>query len=217
MKTIKITFLLLLGVGLCAGQNIKNNDMIEKIEKLDSLCRAMSDEYRANVLSSIDRTADPVTRDWFSEYLYWEYNNTETPHITISEKQLDKGKLVRIAEGMFQWKRVKEFDVGDEYNQPTEMNETEYFFLNSELVKISIYKGHTDYNAMPRNYWVVVRQVDLMYQKGKLANKKAYYHVWGSITQYNDEVAEQYMEEWNVGEDMPLQKAGMIYEKLIRK
>jgi hypothetical protein len=216
MKTKKITIILLLCGISCAGQEVDNNmsNMKKETEKIDNLCKVMSDECRIEILNKVDGSLPYLGRHWFTDYLYWLYDSTRNIGITVSEKQINEGRLLRIAEGKIRWELVEAF-FGEEYDKPTEMTETEYFFLNNELVKISISKGHTDYNAIPSNYWIVIRQLDLSYQKDTLANKKAFWHVWGSVTEYNEEVAERYMKEWNVSEDTLLKKGGELLEKMI--
>jgi len=197
---------------ISSGQNRPKKENLP-INYLDSLCQIMSDEHRVNTARDIvGNENNEIPRDWYSQYLYKTYYSAETQRINVSEKQFKEGKVLRIAEGTLRWERVKEFGFGDEYNNPTEMSETEYFFLNNELLKISISKGHTDYNARPSYYGVVIRQLDLLCEKSKIVNRKAYWY-----SQLCDECVELYMREFDINENVLIQKAHTFYEKLTSK
>jgi hypothetical protein len=180
---------------------------------LDSLCLAMSKECRAAIVNNIDDNACNLTvNHWFTKYLYWTtYDTTGTPRMNISEKRLKEGVLLRITEGKF---RIEEKDGrGKTYNCPTEMSETEYFFLNNELIKISIVKGYTDYNAIPSNYWIGIRQLDLLCQESKIVKRKAYSY-FGDIIPYKpleEELVELYIKDFDINEEALIQKARKLY------
>jgi hypothetical protein len=172
----------------------------------------MSDECRAKSYIYGDNS-DGIAGHWFTEYLYKAYGAEGIPDVKVSEKQLKKGVLLRIAEGTF---RVEEKSWGQTYNCPTEMNEIEYFFLNNKLVKISIAKGYTDYNSSPALYWINIRQLDLLYQKNEIVNRKAYWYS-GDRQQLDDEWVEQYMRDLDINENVLIQKAYTLYKELKKK
>jgi hypothetical protein len=172
---------------------------------LDSLCVAMSDECRGVSMNTASYISESFS-DWFPKYLKETYDTVGTPHINVSEKQLTEGTLRRIAEGKI---RIEErADFSRTYNYPAEMSETEYFFLNNELVKISVAKGHTDYNFIPSAYWIMVFQLDLLCQKNEIVNRKAY---WCSgdknRTQVEVEKFEYYIRDLDINENALIQKA----------
>lgn len=214
MKMTKITIIILICSISCAGQNM-DNKMKEEIKKIDSLCKAMSDEYKIEITNKIEESVLEQNKGWFPTYLSQLYDTIPNSNIYVSEKQVSEGKLLRIAEGNIRWEWAKAYF--DEYLKPTEMNETEYFFLDNELVKISLFQGFPDYNAIPANYWIVMRQVDLLYQKDILVSKNAFRHVWGSVTEYDEAAAERLMKEWNVSEEMLLQKAEELLKRMINR
>ena len=194
----------------CAQNGLKSN--ISQIDYLDTLCLKMSDECRVIPVNYEDYMAyearkvyNEIKYHWFTEYLYLTYDTVRTPRINVSEKQLKEGKLRRIAEGKL---RIEEREgyLGNLYNYPVEMNETEYFFLNNELVKISISKGSTDYNFMPERYWIAVWQLDLLCQKNKVVNRKAYY-CFGDRGQPDNEWIERFVEYLNIDENALIEKA----------
>ena len=210
-KTALILIALAVFAGNCNGQNKMTN------EQLDNICREMSDESRAKVLNQIadkDRDADRATSHWFPAYLDITYNTTNASEIQINEKRLNKNKLVRITEGSFRIE-VREDRMKEKYRIPTEMNETEYFFLNGELVKISITKGYTDYNALPYNYWFRIHQLDLMFKKNKLVKKAEYIYFgqWDSSSKVSDE----WIETFGIDEDTLIKRAYILNEKVREK
>jgi hypothetical protein len=88
MKPIKITFILLLSAASCAGQNIKNNDMIEKID-FDTLKKLDIEKFYLNqakyksaafILNDTAKIQQFETKEYFVEYimpdgsLFKEYN-----------------------------------------------------------------------------------------------------------------------------------------------
>ena len=178
---------------------------------LDSLCLAMSDECRGMQVHSMDKEVydiNGILNHWFTEYLYLKYDTVGTPRMNVTEKQLKEGTLRRIAEGKFRIEKADSF--GKTFNCPMVMNETEYFFLNNELVKISVTKGYPDYNAIPANYWIVMRQVDLLCQKNKIVNRKAYWYS-GDRIQLEDSEIEQEMDYLEIDENALIQKAQSLY------
>ena len=190
-------------------------------EQLDSLCREMTDKYRANILKQVannDRNTDRTMRHWFPVYLNKVYDTAQTPEIYISEKRLKNSKLLRIAEGSFSIE-TREGYMKEEYLIPAEMSETEYFFLNGYLVKISITKGITDYNALPKNYWIRMEQLDLMYEKNKLVKKTAYSHFgqWDISTKVSDEWTELFTKHHDIDEEALIERAYIVYHKFSKK
>jgi len=194
-------------------QNRQQKDL-SQIILLDSICQTMSDEYRAKscIYGGLG-SPDGIAGHWFTEYLYLTYDTVETPPVNVSERQLKEGVLLRIAEGRF---RIEKKSYGKTYNCPTKMNETEYFFLNNELVKISIAKGYTDYNSTPALYWITIRQLDLLCQKNEIVNRKAYWYS-GGREQLDDEWVEQSMRDLDINESALIQKAHTLYKEFKNK
>lgn len=97
----------------------------------------------------------------------------------------------------------------EEYRIPAEMSEIEYFFLNGELIKISITKGETDYNALPENYWISMEQLDLIYEKNKLVKKTTYIHLgqWDPSTKASDEWTELFIKHYDINQDTLVERA----------
>ena len=186
-------------------------------EQLDSLCRTMTDEYRTKILSTIannERDTDRTTSHWLPVYLNKAYDTENAPEIHISKKSLKKNKLLRIAEGSFRIE-VKESYMKEEFRIPAVMNEIEYFFLNGELIKISITKGATDYNALPQNYWFQFNQLDLMYEKNKLVKKTAYFYFdqWNLSTKVSDEWTELFTKHHNIDEEALIERACIVLKE----
>ena len=192
-------------------------------EQLDSLCREMTDKYRATFL---DRKAlenrlfyisnsDKTMRHWFPVYLSKVYDTVNAPGIHISEKRLENSKLLRIAEGRFRIETREGYLKREAYRIPAEMSETEYFFLNGGLVKISITKGATDYNALPENYWFQINQLDLMYEKNKVVKKAAYFYFdqWDLSTKVSDEWTALFTKHHDIDEEALIERAYIVYHK----
>ena len=197
------------------GYNNNNNTAMTN-EQLDSLCRTLSDECRATISSKAkDNDEDLNIRflgNWFPTYLEKAYNTTNAPKIHINEKQLNEGKLLRIAEGSFRIEeRVSPY--GEvKYLLPVEMSETEYFFLNGELIKISITKGLTDYNALPQNFWIRIEQLDLIYEKDKPVKKAvySYFGQWNSLSKVSDEWIENFIRHYKINEDTLIERSRIL-------
>ena len=193
------------------GYNNNNNTAMTN-EQLDSLCRTLSDECRATILNKIaddDNNIDRKTRHWFPTYLNQAYDTTNAPKIHINEKQLNEGKLLRIAEGSY---RIEEREShihlkGIKFQIPTEMSETEYFFLNGELIKISITKGRTDYNYRPSAYWVIINRLDLIYEKSV---RKAAYTDGGTLSKPSDERIENFIRHYKINEDALIERSRIL-------
>ena len=182
------------------GQNRQKADILS-LDYLDSLCTAMSKEYRTNTHTNIDgKSPIEITGHWFSKYMYWEYDN-KPPRTTVFEKQLKEGTLLRLAEGNFRWETLDSY--GKPYNCPTEMKEVEFFFLNGILVKISFIEGTTDYNFIPAKYWIRTDYLNLLFQENKIVRKScgSPYKEW----------LEHYMKHFNVDENELIQKAHTLY------
>ncbi|MDR0661266.1 MAG: hypothetical protein LBG19_10855 [Prevotellaceae bacterium] len=99
----------------------------------------------------------------FVPYLHNSYYANGKKTRTAAQKQVKEGILLRLAEGKLCIEEVEGFRYKGKYVCPTEMIETEYFFLNNQLVKISFTIGRADYNVLPQNYWIVVSQIDFIY------------------------------------------------------
>ena len=150
-------------------------------EQLDSLCLAMADEIRSNTLketASSTENIDILQKHDFLQYLHNTYCSNGKKTHTACQKQLKEGTLLRLAEGKLTIEEAEDFRK-NRYRTPTSMVESEYFFLNGKLVKISLTIGRTDYNALPKNYWIMVKQIDFVYPPEDF-EKRTIYHV-GSV------------------------------------
>ena len=191
------------------GYNNNNNTAMTN-EQLDSLCRTLSDECRATISNKIkDNEQNLNVRffgNWFPTYLNEAYDTTNAPKIYIDEKQLNEGKLLRIAEGSYRTEE-KETIFETKYLLPVEMSETEYFFLNGELIKIIITKGRTDYNYLPSAYWVMIDRLDLIYEKSV---RKAAYTDGGTLSKSKDEWIENFIRRYKINEDALIERSRIL-------
>lgn len=147
-------------------------------EQLDSLCLSISDDVRLNTLSSEITDHIVLVRameNSFVSYLHNAYYTNGKKNCTATQKQVKEGILLRLAEGELSIEEIEDFHYKGKYVCPTEMVEKEYFFLNNQLAKISITIGRTDYNVLPRNYWIIVSQLDFIYYATKPEKKAIYY------------------------------------------
>lgn len=216
MKTI-FTALALLCFNSCSSQT----QTTMTIQQLDSLCFSLSDEARTSIFSDIIDSIDYAiikSKHEFISYIDKAYYNGRKLQ-TATLKQIKEGTLLRLAEGKLCIKEVDDFR-GLKYPLPTEMVETEYFFLNNQLVKISVTIGRTDYNVMPQNYWVIVNLLDFVYHKTE-PPQKAIYQISsirpGSRNLYpanvidNNEWREQLMNAANITEEQLKISAYRLY------
>ena len=221
MKKITIIFALLY---TCISSPQAQTTMT--IDRLDKLCLSMSDEIRAEISAEKTAvtaicTATVMGKHDFLSYLDNAYYANGRKPRTAIQKQVNGGTLLRLAEGKLNIQEVEDFRK-DKYPAPTEMVETEYFFLNNHLVKISLTTGRTDYNAMPRNYWVVVNQLDFVYHDTE-PPKKAIYNISSCVHPGNrslfptnvrssDEWIESIMSTAGTTEEQLLLNAIQIYQ-----
>lgn len=217
MSRILIALILLL-VTSC---NSKAQVAMTTEQQLDSLCQAMSDEYRLSIPMEITDGTDIIAKNErlnnsFISYLHNAYYTSGKKTLTAVKKQVESGKLLRLAEGKLAIEEVEDFR-NDKYIAPVDMVETEYFFLDGKLIKVSVTFGRTDYNALPRNYWIMVNQIDFVYNNTKLA-KATIYHVNNHIpltyrsilptnVMSNDEWREMVMNYANITEEKLRAKA----------
>ena len=191
------------------GYNNNNNTAMTN-EQLDSLCRTLSDECRATISNKIKDNDENLNvrffGNWFPTYLDKAYNTTNAPKIYIDEKQLNEGKFLRIAEGSYRTEE-KETIFETKYLLPVEMSETEYFFLNGELIKIIITKGRTDYNYLPSAYWVMIDRLDLIYEKSV---RKAAYTDGGTLSKSKDEWIENFIRRYKINEDALIERSRIL-------
>ena len=191
------------------GYNNNNNTAMTN-EQLDSLCRTLSDECRATISSKAKDNDENLNvrffGNWFPTYLDKAYNTTNAPKIYIDEKQLNEGKFLRIAEGSYRTEE-KETIFETKYLLPVEMSETEYFFLNGELIKIIITKGRTDYNYLPSAYWVMIDRLDLIYEKSV---RKAAYTDGGTLSKSKDEWIENFIRRYKINEDALIERSRIL-------
>ena len=217
MRTAAIlifTNICIMASSISCGQNWQKIDTLHP-DYLDSLCLTMSDEYRAMPENYTERRIYNALKDyWFTNYLNRTYDTIGTLHTSVSEKQLKEGVLLRITEGKFRIEKGESY--GETYDCPTEMKETEYFYLNNELIKISVTEGSTDYNAIPANYWITVRQLDLLCQKDKIVDRKAYRY-FGDRTELEEEWIEQHVRYLDINENALIQKAHALYGSISGK
>jgi len=189
-------------------------------DDIGTMCRTMSDEYRSNILNKIpppiNEEFDKATSHWFPAYLNEAYNSTDIPEIHINEMRLNEHKLLRIAEGKFRIEEGDGYMKGEKYRIPAEMSETEYFFLNGKLIKIVITKGETDYNALPQNYWITMRQLDLIYEEDKLIKKTAYFYLdqWYPSAKRDDWI-ESFIKYNNINVDILIERAYFLMNELV--
>ena len=161
-------------------------ETVMTVEQIDSLCMFMTDEVRHDSISIADRRENikekiekmRITRirdDSFVLYLYNTGYTDDKQTYTATKKQVKEGILLRLAEGKLCIEEAEDFLHKSKYFLPTEMEETEYFFMNEQLVKISLTKGHTDYNVSPQAYWILVNQIDFVYHTIEPEKKAIYY------------------------------------------
>ena len=176
-----LAYILLCGISItpCLAQVMITTKQINRI------CLSLSDEVRRNTpTEKIDSAVPAPISDLsfnFVRYLHNAYYAKERKTRTATKTQLPQGTLLRLAEGKLiieqvedELLRVEPYTYPTEYMYPTEMVETEYFFLNNRLVKISVTIGHADYNVIPSNYWIIVSQIDFSYHKTEPSTKTIY-------------------------------------------
>ena len=205
---MKIASIFIFFVAILGYNN--NNNTAMKNEQSDSLCRTLSDECRATISNKIKDNDENLNvrffGNWFPTYLDKAYNTTNAPKIYIDEKQLNEGKFLRIAEGSYRTEE-KETIFETKYLLPVEMSETEYFFLNGELIKIIITKGRTDYNYLPSAYWVMIDRLDLIYEKSV---RKAAYTDGGTLSKSKDEWIENFIRRYKINEDALIERSRIL-------
>lgn len=176
-------------------------------EQIDSLCLSISDEIkRCSVptetdltkISASDLKVAKVAKHPFVSYLYNVYYIDDRKNRTAIQEQVGDETLLRLTEGKLHIEEAEDFRYRmGKYLLPAEMMETEYFFLNEQLVKISQTIGRTDYNVYPQHYWIIVSQLDFVYHDTG-SEKKSIYRISSSMQRelYPTNVLTE--EEWRI-------------------